>query len=560
MVLLLIFELGSSSFTTFAAGPSLDHFFPVALQLGTTNAVTAIGKFDPWPVKVWVDAPGIEFRAETNAGNFSITIAPDAPIGPHLVRVFNEQGASGPRFLLVTREPQFAEQEPNDDFSKPQIIENFPVWINGRLEKSGDVDCFAVKLNAGQTIIAALEAYTLASPLDAVLRLVDARGVEVAFNHDDGRTLDPFLAWTAKQAGIYVLQVFGFAYPADSTVAFTGNSKCVYRLHLSHGPWLRHTLPLGVQRGMKIKLHGVGWNFGSNSEPSFEFDGSSLPSDCEQTKVRFPGFDNEVVALVGDGVELEEQEPNDSLAEANALKVPGAVTGSIGRVGDEDRFRFVAKKGERLWFQIHSSRLGFPLDAWLKIEDAGGKSLARSDENSMADPELEWTAPEDGSFVTAVGSVLHRGGFDHRYRLSVTRTIAGIKAVVAADAFVLEAGKTNEIKVTVTRQFGFAAKLQASAKDLPVGISVAPVDAPEKNGDVTLKLVANADAKPFSGPFEIVVSEVQSKREHVAAASLVTTGINNGVPNGYSQLVIESVKQLWLTVTSPPAKAEEPKK
>ena len=62
---------------SFAAAPTLDHFFPVALQLGTTNTVAAIGKFEPWPVKVWVDAPGIGIRAETNAGNFSIVVSPD---------------------------------------------------------------------------------------------------------------------------------------------------------------------------------------------------------------------------------------------------------------------------------------------------------------------------------------------------------------------------------------------------------------------------------------------------------------------------------------------------
>src|SRR5207247_324826 len=82
------------------------HLYPVAVQLGSTNAVTAIGKFDPWPPKVWVEAPGIVFNTETNAGKFTVEIATNAPAGPHLVRVFNEQGASGPRFFIVTREPQ----------------------------------------------------------------------------------------------------------------------------------------------------------------------------------------------------------------------------------------------------------------------------------------------------------------------------------------------------------------------------------------------------------------------------------------------------------------------
>src|SRR6185436_9760769 len=113
-------------------------------------------------------------------------------------------GASGPRFLIVTGEPQTAEQEPNDDYLKPQALDRLPVSLNGRLDKSGDVDSFAVALEAGQTIIVSVEAYTLASPMDAVLRLIDSRGVQVALN-DDYRTLDPLLEWKADSAGTYIL-------------------------------------------------------------------------------------------------------------------------------------------------------------------------------------------------------------------------------------------------------------------------------------------------------------------------------------------------------------------
>src|SRR5580765_2243133 len=111
-ILLLSFELCFWNFAMRAAAPTLDHLYPVAVQIGFTNVVTAIGKFDPWPPKVWVDAPGIVFHAETNAGKFAVEIATNTPAGPHLIRVFNEQGASGPRFLIVTGEPQVAEQEP----------------------------------------------------------------------------------------------------------------------------------------------------------------------------------------------------------------------------------------------------------------------------------------------------------------------------------------------------------------------------------------------------------------------------------------------------------------
>lgn len=541
---------------SFAAAPTLDHLFPIAVQAGTTNSVTAIGKFEPWPPKVWVDAPGIVFKPETNNGKFSVEIATNAPVGPHLIRAFNEQGSSGPRFLIVTSDPQLAETEPNDDFKKPQLVGHLPASLNGRLEKSGDVDSFGVELAAGQTLMASVEAFTLASPVDAVLRVVDARGVQMAFNHD-GSTLDPFLAWTAKSAGSYVVQVFGFAYPAESDVKFTGNNKCVYRLQLSRGPCLRHTLPLGVQRGTQTSLRLAGWNMGPQDEVTF--NGSDLTTNATQATLRLPGFDNSLTLPIGDGPELMEQEPSEAGSETPRLDVPSAITGCIEKTGDEDRFSFAAAKDEKFLLEVQSASLGFPLDAWLKVENAEGKELAKSDDSAGADPKLEWTATEDGVFVAAIGNVLHRGGADFLYRLSVLRAVPSVKVNASETAFAIAPGKTNDLKITVKRLHGFKAKLTISATGLPDGLTLEPAEVPEKGGDVSLKLAASADAKPFSGPIQIVVTEIESGNEHRATANLTSSSENNGVPGGFTKLAIESTDQLWLTVL-PVAEPEAKKK
>jgi hypothetical protein len=541
----------------FGAVPVLDHLFPIAAQTGTTNTVTAIGKFDPWPPKVWVDAPGIVFQPETNSGKFSVEIAADAPVGPHLVRLFNEEGSGGPRFLIVTREPQLVEAEPNDDFRKPQVPEHFPASINGRLEKSGDVDSFAVELEAGQTLVAAVEAFTLASPVDAVLRVLDARGIQVAFNHD-GATLDPFLVWTARSAGTYVVQLFGFAYPAESEVKFTGNNKCVYRLQLSRGPCLRHTLPLGVQRGVRTALQARGWNL--QRQMAVPFDGSDLSAEISRATLRLPGFDNEISLPVGGGPELLEQKMNEHGSESNCVAVPFAITGCIEKAGEEDRFRFAVTKDEKLLIEVQSASFGFPLDAWLKVENLKGKELAKNDDSAGPDPKLEWTASEDGTFVLAVGNVLHRGGLDYLYRLSVQLAVSALKISVSETTLSIAPGKTNEVKITAKRLHGFKAKATLSMKDLPDNLDVEPVEVSEKGGEVTLKLVAASDAKPFSGPIQIVATEVESGRVHRATADLTSSTVNNGVPGGFGRLVIESTDQLWLTVLrAPEQKPEKPK-
>lgn len=548
-----------------SAAPTLEHWYPVALQAGTTNHLTAIGKFDPWPPHVWVDAPGVLFQAETNAGRFTVSVSPDAPPGPHLVRLFNESGASSPRFLVVATAPQLDEREPNDDFAKPQPLEALPASVNGRLDRAGDVDSFALTLDAGQTLVASLEAYVLGSPFDGVLRLVDARGVQVAFNHDDGRTLDPWLAWTAPAPGAYVLQVFGFAYPAHAEVRFTGGAACVYRLHVFTGPYLRYTLPLGVQRGARTRLRLCGWNFSSSGANAgsqtpgaeAEFDGAELTADALWTPFRAPGCENAITLPVGEGPELLETEPNDTTDTAMPLAWPGAVTGGIERAGDVDAFAFEAKQGDALSFSLQSAALGFPLDAQLRIEDAQGKTLASADDGATADPAIDWTAPADGRFVAVVSCVLHRGGSDHLYRLSVQRARPAVKCVVTSHDLTLEPGKTNDLKVRVTRLHGFSAKLTLTASGLPEGVSASAVDVPDKGGEVSLPVVASADAAPFGGPIRVVATETESGVTHPAVAELVSTTIVNGVPNGYHTLVIESTEDLWLTVLPP---AAEPSK
>ena len=107
-----------------------------------------------------------------------------------------------------------------------------PATINGRLNKTGDVDSFAFALCAGQWLDARVDAYTIGSKTDALLRLVTPDGPSQAWNHDF-TSLDPRLLWQAPVTGAYIVQLMAFKYPADSEVRFTGGDGCVYRLHLA---------------------------------------------------------------------------------------------------------------------------------------------------------------------------------------------------------------------------------------------------------------------------------------------------------------------------------------
>lgn len=479
-----------------AAAPSLDCLYPVAVQRGSTNTISAVGKFDPWPPKIWTSAAGVTFVAETNKGKVRIEVAPDAKPGPYFVRAYNEQGASAPRFLLITATAETSEIEPNNDFQTAQKVERFPAVINGRFDKTDDVDMYRLELAKGETMVGSVEAYVLASPVDAALRLLDARGVEIAFNHDDGRTLDPAIAYTAPASGTYFLEAFGFNYPADSSIHFIGNDKCVYRLHMSTG-----------------------------ASPKRE----------------------ELVAAP-----QKEVEPNNTATNATPVDVPCQVSGCIDSCDDEDVFRFTAKKSEKYLLKVQSAVFGFPLDARLAIKNEKQEEVAKADDGVGADPVLEWSPGNDGTFYAVVRNVLHRGGPDHLYRFSVERPEPSLKATIAEHAIAIEPGKTNKLKVTLKRLYGFDAKLTLIVEGLPEGVQAEAVEADAKASEAAPTLIASADAKPFSGPVRIIAKD--SKSTYAVVHELTSAGEDNGVPNGYSRLLIDAMDELWLTVTTPPKK------
>ena len=111
----------------------------------------------------------------------------------------------------------------------------------------------------------------------------------------------------------------------------------------------------------------------------------------------------------------------------------------------------------------------------------------------------------------------------------------------------IEPGKINVIKLTVKRLHGFDGALKVSVKGLPPDEQCAPVDISEKASDATLKFIAAAEAKPFSGAFQIVLAEA-SGAEHRAVFEMTSGGENNGVPQGFSKLLINTSDELWLTV------------
>lgn len=524
-----------------AEAPKLEALFPAGGQAGSSFVMSASGKLEA-DARLWTSAPGIHFVPNGKKREWQVTLAADAPLGMHLVHCANADGASEPRWFSVGSLPELAEVEPNDEVAKPQIIEKLPICLNARLDKSGDVDGYAVKLEAGQTLVGIVEAYSLGSGVDMLAHVMDEAGVRL-HTASDSRNLDPVLSFKAPKAGRYIVQLAGFPHPPAADVRFTGSATTVYRLHLSASAAVTQLLPAAVASTGKSEVELIGHNL-DPKKSKHTFEAKDLRRDGELAFVTPPGAVLPIQVLVTAKPATAEKEPNNTKEQATPIQA-GAIGGRIADKSDVDRFAITMKKGDKLQARILAKRLGIPFDALLKIEGPDGKLITSADDESeqRPDPQAVWTAAVDGAHVIVVEDLFHQGGTEKSYVLDVAAPAPAFEITLAdAKPITLEAGKTASLKATVKLLNSFKGPLIARVANLPSGVSAAEVTVPEKGGEVEIKLQAATNAMKSGQALQI---EIWTKDAPILSkpAAAPLRGENK---RGTSQL--DDTTQLWLTV------------
>src|SRR5439155_8514502 len=84
------------------------------------------------------------------------------------------------------------------------------------------------------------------------------------------------------------------------------------------------------------------------------------------------------------------------------IALPLTLTDRLERPGAANVYQFAAKKGEKLTFAVEARALGFPLDPVLRVTDAAGTALGRTQGPARAlgtdPPELSFSPAQDGIF------------------------------------------------------------------------------------------------------------------------------------------------------------------
>ena len=145
--------------------------------------------------------------------------------------------------------------------------------------------------------------------------------------------------------------------------------------------------------------------------------------------------------MIGKREELLEVEPNETPETATRLPLNAVANGCIEKKGDIDQFQFVARQGEHIVVECRANRIDSGLRAILEVHDSSGRRLAVNRGYFGIDPLIQFRVPAEDTYILKVFDLIHAGGSDCFYRLS----IGNQPRIIFSHPTVVQAGTTTRV-------------------------------------------------------------------------------------------------------------------
>ena len=507
IALVLLLLIGAHDLSAHAA-PKVDSVFPLGGQRGTTVEVEVRGTGLKGTYAVWLgpgtgrESPstkgpdGIEAHVkavpDASRAQVRLAIAADARLGFHNLSLVSPTGLSGAAPFWVGAEAVAqAAATPHTSEETAQPVK-LPVVINGRLTEGGQLNYYSFDVSREQKV--AFEVIASHGPKAAAHLAIEP---QLALYEAGGSYLDP--RWSKRLLFHEEITQGGIPANRRTTYQFTKSGRYL------------------VNFGNRLGAGGAGSTYLLRIAPADETAGAE-ESAISWAKRRLQAVRSRSVGATAADVELvKEAEPNDEPAQANAFRVPAVLEGTIGRSGDIDRFRFKARAGEKLTFEVQTPSAGPPrfnlrldvLDAKgavvlsnLSVQD--GKIGTEATKVIRVAPELVSKLDQEGEYTLRVRDLTSlRGSADHAYRVLVRPQVphVGDPRVRPEGPVNLRPGAKQRLTVSAPGKEDFAGTLALSVEGLPQGVK-AFVGA---NGS-TIELVADASAPATPLPQVVRVS------------------------------------------------------
>lgn len=472
------------------AEPSLGSTLPQAVVPGATTDVKLRGGALAGATQVWTSFGGENLLtpdiADNNKNAAEVTwrfnVPATTPVGIHGLRVATADGVSALKLILVDDLPSVAQAGNNTLATQAQEL-TLPVAVDGNVGNQTR-NYYRFKAEAGQKVSIEVVARRLGSPLDPLLRVLDATGHEVAASDDAAGLIgDSRVCVNIPAAGDYTIEVRDIRHQGG-----------VYRLRVGDFPCVSVPQPMAVQRGQtaKVSLAGPAADDVAPVDVTvpadYPLDWISVGSKRQNGKSS--GFATLRVSQVA---VIAEAEPNNEMAKATRLEAGQTASGQIDAAGDIDHFVFAATKGQNWTFRALTQRTGAPTNVFVRLLNAQGGQVAVKEDYGVGDAAFDFAIPADGDYFLAVEELHRRGGAGFGYVVEMTPNTPGFELAASVHTINLGVRGTSMVTVTSTRR-NYGGPITVAAVDLPPGVVSNPtVIGPGMNTTV-LTLTSQADA------------------------------------------------------------------
>ena len=508
---LLAFALVMSASTLFAASPRLTIILPRGAQRGKDTELTFSGRLLADVEEILFYEPGFsvkEFKP-VNANSFKavISVSADARLGEQVCQVRTKTGISDFRTFFVGYLPDVVEKEPNSDFTTPQVV---PInsTVNG-VAASEDVDYYVVDAKKGDRIAAEVEAIRLGTTLfDPYVAILDAKRFELA-SADDSPLLvqDCVVTAIAPEDGKYTIEVRESSYG--------GNGNCRYRVHIGNFPRPTAVYPAGGKIGEEVELKFIG-DAGGDFAQKFTLPNEVIPEYgvfAGKEGSWSPSWNTFRLSDVGNSLEVE---PNNDRATATPSDFPSAFNGILQETGDQDFFKFTAKKGQQFEVECYGRRIRSAIDPVMSLYDAKGGRVASNDDSRGPDSYFRFNVPADGEYTLHIRDHLMRGGPAYVYRVEFQPISPGLTLSIARterygqyrQQIFVGRGNRFGTNINLARR-NFGGELVLAPKELPVGITMHHDKVPANMSVMPVVFEATADAPLTGGLYDFVAHDAE---------------------------------------------------
>lgn len=505
------------------AQPVIKSIFPSAAQKGSTISVEFRGTNLDDAYAVWADSPGVEGEVnpaesvdeptaqQSPPGNpdtkptqpaapavVQLRVDAAARPGTHRIRLVSSSGLSNAIAFFVADQP--VEVEPAESHHTPREAQSseIPALINGRLDKSGQIDCYSLKASEGEDlkfeVIQTQQLKPRLSLLGPSSSWFDAERLERhLFLEERQSDLVPTEVkgtFRVPRAGRYIIQVASLYGQASVDAS--------YLLAVSRGEAIprRGSMPTEEwqERSFTREL-GDSW-LDSIQARSFKIVEHGAVSHVDESSVTTttPAGDRADTLLTTHTAAVTAAEVGEGKSESGIV-LPAVLEGTIDSPADIDRYRLTVRAGDEIAIEIETPLTLLPaFNPWVAIVDAENhevfsnlhRKVSLFNNNAERQIYIDGVMPKivhrfekPGEYTLQVQDITAQyGDPTYRYRILVRQQVphVGEISLGGVDCLNLERGRAGRVTLTTSYEEGFSGNVMFSVSGLPEGVQAFPAD------------------------------------------------------------------------------------